>query len=186
MSEVNGYNLEKLVGQFQIVAEFVDGYAWTKGHINDTYIINCRQGGSPIRYILQRINHHVFQQPAVVMQNVKEATQHLRKKIASESSADLTRRTMTLVPTRGGASYYMDSAGNYWRAYVFIERVKSSHVAEKPEQAEQVGRAFGLFQKRLVDLPTERIQETIPQFHNGVLRIDALEKAVTEDKQKVL
>ena len=41
MSEVNGYNLEKLVGQFQIVAEFVDGYAWTKGHINDTYIINC-------------------------------------------------------------------------------------------------------------------------------------------------
>ena len=183
MSEVKGYNLEKLVGQFQIVAEFVDGYAWTKGHINDTYIINCRQGGSPIRYILQRINHHVFQQPAVVMQNVKEATQHLRKKIASESSADLTRRTMTLVPTRGGASYYMDSAGNYWRAYVFIERVKSSHVAEKPEQAEQVGRAFGLFQKRLADLPTERIQETIPQFHNGVLRIDALEKAVREDKQ---
>ena len=120
MSEVNGYNLEKLVGQFQIVAEFVDGYAWTKGHINDTYIINCRQGGSPIRYILQRINHHVFQQPAVVMQNVKEATQHLRKKIASESSADLTRRTMTLVPTRGGASYYMDRTGKYWRAYVFF------------------------------------------------------------------
>ena len=80
MSEVNGYNLEKLVGQFQIVAEFVDGYAWTKGHINDTYIINCRQGGSPIRYILQRINHYVFQQPAVVtVQNVKEVTQHLRK-----------------------------------------------------------------------------------------------------------
>ena len=76
----------------------------------------------------------------------------------------------------------MDSAGNYWRAYVFIERVKSGHVAEKPEQAEQVGRAFGLFQKRLADLPTERIQETIPQFHNGVLRIDALEKAVREDK----
>ena len=47
MSEVNRYNLEKLVGHFQIVAEFVDGYAWTKGHINDTFIINCRQGGAP-------------------------------------------------------------------------------------------------------------------------------------------
>ena len=184
MSEVNRYNLDKLVSQFQIVAEFEDGYAWTKGHINDTYIINCRQGGSPIRYILQRINHHVFQQPAVVMQNVKEATRHLRKKIANESLADLTRRTMTLVPTRGGASYYMDSAGNYWRAYVFIERVKSSHVAKEPAQAEQVGRAFGLFQKRLADLPTERIQETIPQFHNGILRFEALEKAISEDRKK--
>ena len=183
MSEVNGYNLEKLIGQFQIVAEFVDGHAWTKGHINDTYIINCRQGGSPIRYILQRINHHVFKQPAVVMQNVKETTQHLRKKIAAENSADLTRRTMTLVPTRGGASYYIDNAGNCWRAYVFIERVKSSHTAEKPAQAEQVGRAFGLFQKRLADLPTERIQETIPQFHNGVLRFDTLDKAISEDQQ---
>ena len=46
MSEVNGYNLEKLVGQFQIVAEFVDGYAWTKGHINDTYIINFDREGA--------------------------------------------------------------------------------------------------------------------------------------------
>ena len=183
MSEVNRYNLEKLVRQFQIVAEFVDGYAWTKGHINDTYIINCRQGGSPIRYILQRINHNVFQQPAVVMQNVKETTEHLRKKIAAEKSTDLTRRTMTLVPSRGGAPFYMDNAGNYWRVYVFIERVKSSHIAEKPDQAEQVGRAFGLFQRRLADLPTERIQETIPQFHNGVLRFDALDNAISEDKQ---
>ena len=71
---------------------------------------------------------------------------------------------MTIVPTRGGASYYQDIKGNYWRAYVFIERVNSSHVAEKPKQAEQVGRAFGLFQKRLADLPTDKIQETIYQY----------------------
>jgi len=60
VTEVNGFNLEKLVSQFQIVAEFVEGHAWTKGHINDTYIVTCRQGGTPIRYILQRVNHHVF------------------------------------------------------------------------------------------------------------------------------
>jgi len=42
VTEVNGFNLEKLVGQFQIVAEFVEGHAWTKGHINDTFIITCR------------------------------------------------------------------------------------------------------------------------------------------------
>ena len=47
-----------------------------------------------------------------------------------------------------------------------------------------MGKAFGLFQKRLADLPTERVQETIPQFHNGLLRFEALEKAIAEDKQK--
>ena len=59
--------------------------------------------------------------------------------------------------------------------------MESSHIAEKPNQAEQVGRAFGLFQKRLSDLPSEKIQETIPQFHNGALRLQALEQAINED-----
>ena len=181
MNEANEKFLEKLISKFQIVAEFVEGHAWVKGHINDTYIVTCQQGGSPIRYILQRINHDVFHQPAVVMQNVKATTEHLRKKIAEESSVDLTRRTMTLVPTRGGAPYYQDIKGNFWRTYVFIERVESSHVAENLNQAEQVGRAFGLFQKRLSDLPSEKIQETIPQFHNGALRLQALEQAINED-----
>ena len=181
MTEVNGFNLEKLVGQFQIVAEFVEGHAWTKGHINDTYIITCRQGGTPIRYILQRINHHVFLYPELVMQNVKMTTEHLRKKIGEEDKHDLTRRTMTLVPTRGGAPYYRDRDGNYWRIYVFIERVTSTHVAAQPSQAGQVGRAFGLFQKRLADLPPEKVQETIPEFHNGLLRFETLEKAAAED-----
>ena len=181
MREVNGFNLEKLVGQFQIVAEFVEGHAWTKGHINDTYIVTCRQGGTPIRYILQRINHQVFLYPELVMQNVKMTTDHLRKKIGSEDKRDLTRRTMTLVPTRGGAPYYRDRDGNYWRTYVFIERVTSTHVAAEPSQAGQVGRAFGLFQKRLADLPPEKVQETIPEFHNGLLRFEALKKAAAED-----
>ena len=90
---------------------------------------------------------------------------------------------MTLVPTRGGASYYMDNAGNYWRAYVFIERVKSSHVAEKPEQSRAGGTGVWIISKTTRRPADGANQETIPQFHNGVLRIDALEKAVTEDKQ---
>jgi hypothetical protein len=181
VTEANGFNLEKLVSQFQIVAEFEEGHEWTKGHINDTYIITCRQGGTPIRYILQRINHHVFRYPELVMQNVKLTTEHLRKKIGADDTRDLTRRTMTLVPTRGGAPYYRDRDGNYWRAYVFIERVISMHVAEQPAQAGQVGRAFGLFQKRLADLTPEKVQETIPGFHNGLLRFEAMEKAAAAD-----
>jgi len=181
MAVINGFNLEKLISQFQIVAEFEEGHVWTKGHINDTYIITCRQGGTPIRYILQRVNHHVFQYPELVMHNVKVITEHLRKKIGAEDKFDLTRRTMTLVPTRGGAPYYRDRDANYWRAYVFIERVTSTHVAMLPAQAGQVGRAFGLFQKRLADLSPEKVQETIPEFHNGMLRFEALENAVVAD-----
>ena len=48
-------------------------------------------------------------------------------------------------------------------------------------QAGQVGRAFGMFQKRLADLSPEKVQETIPEFHNGLLRFEALENAVAAD-----
>jgi Ser/Thr protein kinase RdoA (MazF antagonist) len=50
-------------------------------------------------------------------------------------------------------------------------------------QAFQAAKAFGEFQKHLVDLPGKRLCETIPDFHNTPKRFEAFEKALNADSQ---
>jgi aminoglycoside phosphotransferase (APT) family kinase protein len=52
---------------------------------------------------------------------------------------------------------------------------------QSPRQAYEAGRAFGEFQLHLVDLPGERLLETIPDFHNTRKRFAALQEAVEKD-----
>lgn len=51
-----------------------------------------------------------------------------------------------------------------------------------PEQAHEAARAFGEFQRRLVDLPAPPLHETIPGFHATPARLAALEQAASADR----
>ena len=51
--------------------------AYGTGHINDTYCAVFDQGGIRVRYIVQRINQHVFKNPPALMENVRRVTAHL-------------------------------------------------------------------------------------------------------------
>jgi aminoglycoside phosphotransferase (APT) family kinase protein len=53
---------------------------------------------------------------------------------------------------------------------------------ESPAQALEAGRAFGLFQSLLVDLPGKRLHETIPNFHHTRKRFESFLAAVSADK----
>jgi hypothetical protein len=50
------HHLRSVARQFQIYGEFLSAGPYGSGHINDTYCAVFNQGGSPVRYILQRIN----------------------------------------------------------------------------------------------------------------------------------
>src|SRR4051812_33360690 len=102
--------------QFRIHGEFVSAVPYGSGHINDTYCAAFDQGGSPVRYILQRINHNIFKNPAALMENIQRVTAHLAKKAAG---ADANRRVLTLISARDDKPFYVDEQGNYWRAYIF-------------------------------------------------------------------
>jgi hypothetical protein len=52
---------------------------------------------------------------------------------------------------------------------------------ESAQQAYQAARAFGHFQKLLVDLPAPHLHATIPDFHNTPKRFAAFEQAVVAD-----
>ncbi|MHB8523332.1 MAG: mucin desulfatase, partial [Limisphaerales bacterium] len=152
-------DLRPLAKEFQILAEFLDAEPCSRGHINDTYAATYNQAGRPVRYIHQRINHHVFTDPHALMQNLERVTTHLRAKLSGNGDTDVTRQVLTLVPARDGKAYCRDAAGNFWRTYLFIEKVQTFDAVEKPDQAHEAGKAFGNFQKTLVDLPGERLNE---------------------------
>lgn len=151
------------------------------GHINDTFVLPVDQGGRVVRYILQRINHHIFRQVPELMDNIRRVTAHVGRQVRASGAADPARRALTLVPGRDGQPFHRDAEGDYWRCYHFIEGARTHDRIESPLQAAEGARAFGEFQKLLVDLPGGRLHETIPFFHDTRRRFDAFQRAVGAD-----
>ncbi len=172
--------LKKLIYKFHIYGDFIVGVPFGNGHVNDTYLLNFDQGGVRLNYVLQRINGDVFKEPIKVMENIDRVTQHLLTKI-HKSHSETRKRTIRLLRTQDNLPYVFDDNGNCWRAYIFIERARAYNVLETPEQAFGIARAFGEFQQQLIDLPGERLHDTIPDFHNTPKRIEQLEEAIKND-----
>lgn len=174
-------HLQEISKQFQIYGQILHAEPCKIGHINETYTATYDQGGVLVRYIHQKVNQGVFRNPVAVMDNVMRVTQHLRHKLTAQSARQMTRRALTVVPTRDGRPFYCDGNGEFWRTYVFVERVQSFEAVQTASQAFEAGKAFGEFQAMLVDLPGDRLHETIPEFHNTRKRFDALKQAVEDD-----
>ncbi len=174
--------LQEISKKFQIYGEILHAETLKIGHINETYTATYDQGGMRVRYIHQKINRNVFKNPIAVMRNVMRVTTHIRKKLELANARDVTRRSLIVIPTRDGKSFYQNGANEVWRTFVFVEGVETYESAQSPPQAYQAGRAFGKFQSLLVDLPGERLHETIPNFHNTRKRFIALQQAIASDR----
>jgi hypothetical protein len=174
--------LQDISKKFQIYGEILHAETLKIGHINETYTATYDQGGTRVRYIHQKINRNVFKNPEAVMKNVMRVTTHIRKKQEMRNVRDATRRTLIVIPTRDGKSYYQNGDSEVWRTFVFVEGVETYEAVQSPEQAFQAGRAFGEFQHLLVDLPGDRLHETIPYFHHTRRRFTALQQAIEKDR----
>ncbi|HTL57290.1 MAG TPA: hypothetical protein VL361_16520, partial [Candidatus Limnocylindrales bacterium] len=134
-------DLHAIANAFNLHGEFLSAAPYGSGHINDTYRAEFNQGGTRVNYILQRINHKVFKNPAALMENIQRVTAHLAGKVAAES--DCSRRGLTLITTRDGGWWHQDGLGNFWRVYIFIEGARTYDTAESETQAYEAARAFG-------------------------------------------
>ena len=173
--------LQHISRHFQIYGEIQHAETFKIGHINETYSATYEQGGTRVRYIHQKINKRVFKNPPTVMKNLMRVTTHIRRKLEAERAGDITRRSLIVIPTRDGQSYFQNGDGEYWRTFVFIEGVQTFEAVQTPQQAFEAGRAFGEFQSHLVDLPDGRLLETIPDFHHTRKRFQALQAAIQKD-----
>jgi Ser/Thr protein kinase RdoA (MazF antagonist) len=165
--------------EFQIDGDFAGGIPYGNGHINDTYCVTFHHRDVPVRVILQRINHNIFKNPVALMENIQRVTSHLAARVQGET--DCGRRVLTLIPARDGRACHVDAGGNYWRMYRFIEGSHTYEAVQSEGQAYQAAKAFGRFQKLLVDLPAPRLHDTIPDFHHTPKRFIALQQAIAAD-----
>jgi len=175
------HNIGAIAAMFDIRADFKESRPYGNGHINDTYLARCDQAGLQTRYIVQRINHHVFKDPISLMENVSRVTSHALKTLLKQEHPEAHRRTLTCIPAYDGKPYIKDTDGNFWRVYPFIERARGYDALECNKQAYQAARAFGRFQNLAASMSGKRLHETIPHFHHTPKRLEALEAAIAAD-----
>jgi Ser/Thr protein kinase RdoA (MazF antagonist) len=175
------HDLTPVSRQFRIAGEFIDAAPYGTGHINDTYVVRFRTPGGTVRYIFQRINHSIFKDVPRLMENIGRVTAHVRGKLAGAPGSNPDREALTVIPTRDNAAFHQDADGNYWRAYIFIEGARTYDIVESAGQAYEAAKAFGGFQKQLMDLAGPRLHETIPEFHHTPKRFVRLEQAIAAD-----
>jgi len=173
--------LQEISKKFQIYGEILHAETLKIGHINETYSATYSQGGTRVRYIHQKINKNVFKNPAAVMDNGMRVTSHIRKTLEAQNVRDHTRRSLIVIPTRDGKSCFLNGDDGVWRTFLFVEGVETFEAVQSLDQAYQAGRAFGEFQRLLVNLPGGRLYETIPDFHNTRKRFTAFQGAVKND-----
>ena len=153
-----------------------------EGHINETYAVYMpgTEGTDVPRYVLQRVNIHVFKNPAQVMENIFSVTEYLREVIRKEGG-DLDRETLSYIKTKSGDTYFEDADGQPWRCLHYVPNSICHQTVEEPQQFYQSARSFGHFLKQLGDYPAEDLYETIPRFHDTVKRFRDFSEAVRKD-----
>ena len=111
-------NLFDIVSHFEIQGTISDIKPLGAGLINDTYKVTTAETDAP-DYVLQRINHAIFQNVEMLQNNIASVTNHIRRKLTEQGETDIDRKVLTFVKADGGKTYWHDRE-NYWRIMVFI------------------------------------------------------------------
>ncbi len=170
-------DLLSIVGHFRTEGTVNNIRPLGTGLINDTYKVTTAEADAP-DYVLQRINHAIFQDVDGLQSNIQVVTNHIRRKLEARGETDVDRKVLRFLPADSGKTYWHDGE-NYWRVMVFIPRAKTYETVN-PEYSYCAGKAFGEFEAMLADV-TEPLVETIPDFHNMELRLRQLREAVAAD-----
>jgi Ser/Thr protein kinase RdoA (MazF antagonist) len=166
-----------VLAEFALPGRPLGAERYGNGHINDTYLVRCDQAGAVGRYLLQRLNAHVFPNPGLVMANIQAALNHLA---ATDPDGD-PRRRLSLVPAHDGKGWVVDEQGSYWRVYPFIENTRTVEQVSRPSEAAATARAFARFQRQLASYRGAPLGEVIPDFHHTPKRLARLAAAAKAD-----
>lgn len=139
------------------------------GHINDTFLATDKNDGS--RIVLQRINTHVFREPRKVVDNHLTIYDHLNRQ-----SSDL--KLLQPVKSKSGDYLYTDRHQNAWRAVSYIPDTFAIESANNADIIYPAAKILGMYLCELSTLSAKKLHDTIPNFHNSILRTRAFSYAV--------
>lgn len=144
------------------------------GNINDTWRIEVERDGAQESWLLQRLNHRVFQNPEAVMRNIQLVCEYL-------AGQDFPYQIAAPVAGLNGRFLQNDDAGNYWRAFPFLDNTFAPEDLPDADIAYEGARAYGAFARALRDFPAEKLTETIPGFHDTDRRWEVFLEVLGKD-----
>ena len=159
--------LKEIAARFSIVGRVQEICPYGEGHINVTYLVTTDKR----RYIMQKMNTHVFPDSVALMKNICAVTEYLRGQGVE---------TLRVVPTKEGKPFLQGEAN--WRVYDFIENTVTYQTAPSEEVFQDSGRAFGQFQNYLAGFDASVLFDIIPNFHDTPKRFRDFKAALEEDK----
>ncbi len=164
--------IPEIFNQFAVPERLQGALSYGSGHINKSYKILTRGDRTP-NYLLQKINHRVFENPRQLQENIHAITSHLAQKLKNSPAKINHQTVLSVIPTRSGDNLvYRDkdsynlSSPEFWRLYKFIEGSRYFDIPQNRKQVHQAGIVFGNFQRDVEDFPIDRLHDTIPKFHN--------------------
>lgn len=166
-----------MLDKFDIKADLknVEIEPYGGGHINSTFLVNSNP-----KYILQKINTHVFPNPVELMNNIELVTAHIKNKLEAVGE-DVSRGTFSVIKAKDGKNYVISENGDYYRVISFIDAISHDNI-EDPSQLYRAAKVYGKFQKMLSDFDADSLFEVIPMFHHTPNRMKNLKKAIEENK----
>lgn len=156
-------HLQPIADQFAHLGSVTAIRPLGNGNINDTFLITV-DSAIEHQFVLQRINTHVFEQPQLVMQNMRTLTEHVHEKLQRQPR-DRPWATPRVLLTQNHQDHWNAENGDFWRAISFIDGSEVLESIQQVSHAQEVGHALGTFHDLISDLSADRLADTLPGFH---------------------
>jgi len=161
----------------------VDVHKYGNGNINDTYLVTVADAGAE-KFVLQRINVYVFNQPKLISRNMRTFTEHVEKRLARENGNSTRRWELPQVlKAQSGQDYYFDDRGEFWRAISYIDGSQTYDTVQNEQHACEAGYAIGRFHSLLSDLSIEKMYDTLVGFHVVPQYLEKYDEVLTRSPQ---
>ncbi|MEN8119696.1 MAG: phosphotransferase [Bacteroidota bacterium] len=174
-------DIKKLTGHFVVYGDYLTAKPFGNGHINDTFLVSYNQAGINVNYIIRKINKYVFKQPEIVVNNSVKISLHIKNKLEALGETEISRKTLTFVKTRDDKYYHIDQEQDYWCMVLFFEDAYTVDYVKTKEQAYNAAKAFGKFQKLIIDAKVADYEDSIPEFHHLPKRLAAFDDVLRTD-----
>ena len=160
--------MQKIIKEFEFNGAIVEIIENSLGLINNTYVLrSCTD-----KFVLQKINTYVFNNPVQLMENIDLITNHIN---------NLDKVTLEIIKNKQGG-LLVESNGDFWRAFKFIKSQVYLKI-DDPSLIFECAKCLANFHKNLLVFPFKQLNTVIPNFHNTSFIFDRFKEILLKTSE---